>query len=46
MAVEKIKIELNGKECYIPKADLDWFVKEKGAKVVGSKESKQKEPAK
>lgn len=35
-----VTIEFNGLETVIPKSDLEWFVKEKGAKLI-SKEQKQ-----
>ena len=38
--MEFVTIEFNGLETVIPKSDLEWFVKEKGAKLIG-KEQKQ-----
>lgn len=34
--MDSVKILFNDQEVEIPKNELDWFVKEKGAKVVGA----------
>ena len=43
--METVKILFRGKEVEIPKSELEWFVKEKGAEVVGAtnKDTNKKE---
>lgn len=43
--MDKVIILLNNEEVEIPKSDLDWFVKEKGAKqkTTSAKAKKEKE---
>ncbi len=41
-----VTLILDGKEIKVPKADAEWFIKEKGAKEVGRKAAPKKESSK
>ena len=41
--MEKAKIIFNGKQVEIPKSDLEFFLNEKGAELVGGKPDSKKE---
>lgn len=41
--METVKVILEEKEIVIPKSDLEWFVKEKGAKEVKESKNNKKE---
>jgi len=41
--MKTVTIIFNGEEVGIPESDLQWFVKEKGAKLKGQKQETKKE---